>query len=372
MAFCYQVPADMEREMQNAKTKSGTLPPSSESDFLCHSEMKSREELRDWIFLRDVMWEENYKVFTSHAAVKPKAGKSSSTIKMQLKLPQFQLLGTTIISIFSPLVVLLMLASQRIESVMDFSGESSFDDDVPTKRGAAPTLIEMFILSWVSGKSPPAFHSCRDMCPEGSNEIINRAVTRLIWWNGILNPFELSIFISARSSNESNVIYETCLIYLGHIKQIDTIPIIGFRLTLNERREEEHPLSVKLEQFFSSFVFSIHASGYVCLFVLVSRSNCRTTQQLNNHKRIDMEWGEAALGCRITRVHSRYVECDRFYNKLIVRRNSGSPCCLVLPSECKSLVMLEINLSAAKQSRDNNALIDFSFRISSGAKGDGD
>ncbi|CRL02708.1 CLUMA_CG015891, isoform A [Clunio marinus] len=46
---------------------------------------------------------------------------------------------------------LLMLASQRIESVMDFSGESSFDDDVPTKRGAAPTLIEMFILSWVSG-----------------------------------------------------------------------------------------------------------------------------------------------------------------------------------------------------------------------------
>lgn len=46
-----------------------------------------------------------------------------------------------------------MLASQRIESVMDFSGETSYDDDeVPTKRGAAPTLIEWFILSWVSGK----------------------------------------------------------------------------------------------------------------------------------------------------------------------------------------------------------------------------
>lgn len=58
--------------------------------------------------------------------------------------------------IYSP--VLLMLASQRIESVMDFSGESSFDDDLPTKRGAAPTLIELFILSWVSGKSL-TFHS---------------------------------------------------------------------------------------------------------------------------------------------------------------------------------------------------------------------
>lgn len=44
-----------------------------------------------------------------------------------------------------------MLASQRIESVMDFSGEIT-DDELPTKRGAAPTLIEWMILSWVSGK----------------------------------------------------------------------------------------------------------------------------------------------------------------------------------------------------------------------------
>jgi len=44
-----------------------------------------------------------------------------------------------------------MLASQRIESVMDFSGEYD-DQEVPTKRGAAPTLIEWFILSWVGGK----------------------------------------------------------------------------------------------------------------------------------------------------------------------------------------------------------------------------
>lgn len=50
-----------------------------------------------------------------------------------------------------------MLASQRIESVMDFSGESSYDDDLPTKRGAAPTLIELFILSWVSGEPLTSF-----------------------------------------------------------------------------------------------------------------------------------------------------------------------------------------------------------------------
>lgn len=47
-----------------------------------------------------------------------------------------------------------MLASQRIESVMGgfWGAEASYEDDEPSKRGAAPTLIEWFILSWVSGK----------------------------------------------------------------------------------------------------------------------------------------------------------------------------------------------------------------------------
>jgi transient receptor potential cation channel subfamily C member 4 len=48
-----------------------------------------------------------------------------------------------------------MLASQRIESVIDFSNNSTGekeDEEVPTKRGATPTLIELVILSWVSGK----------------------------------------------------------------------------------------------------------------------------------------------------------------------------------------------------------------------------
>lgn len=50
-------------------------------------------------------------------------------------------------------IVFLMLASQRIETVMDFSGEqATLDDELPTKRGAAPTLIEWTILSWVSGE----------------------------------------------------------------------------------------------------------------------------------------------------------------------------------------------------------------------------
>lgn len=52
------------------------------------------------------------------------------------------------------LPVLLMLASQRIETVMDFSGteKATIGDELPTKRGAAPTLIEWTILSWVSGE----------------------------------------------------------------------------------------------------------------------------------------------------------------------------------------------------------------------------
>jgi hypothetical protein len=47
-----------------------------------------------------------------------------------------------------------MLASQRIESVIDFGDEEASINaaPVPEKRGAAPTLIEMFILSWVSGE----------------------------------------------------------------------------------------------------------------------------------------------------------------------------------------------------------------------------
>lgn len=49
---------------------------------------------------------------------------------------------------------MLMLASQRIESVIGgwFWGEESVEVDLPTKRGATPTVIEWLILSWVSGK----------------------------------------------------------------------------------------------------------------------------------------------------------------------------------------------------------------------------
>lgn len=67
-----------------------------------------------------------------------------------------------------------MLASQRIESVMDFSGESSYDDDVPTKRGAAPTLIELFILSWVSGKFHFGQHTQKS--PAGTDNFITRGL----------------------------------------------------------------------------------------------------------------------------------------------------------------------------------------------------
>lgn len=55
---------------------------------------------------------------------------------------------------------MLMLASQRIESVIGgwFWGETPVEDDLPTKRGATPTVIEWLILSWVSGKLYFSFH----------------------------------------------------------------------------------------------------------------------------------------------------------------------------------------------------------------------
>lgn len=56
--------------------------------------------------------------------------------------------------------VLLMLASQRIESVVGnwlwntdaAQNKSSFDSEVPTKRGATPSAIEWMILAWVRTK----------------------------------------------------------------------------------------------------------------------------------------------------------------------------------------------------------------------------
>ncbi|XP_043286178.1 transient receptor potential-gamma protein isoform X2 [Venturia canescens] len=48
---------------------------------------------------------------------------------------------------------MLILASQRIESVIGLwmGQEISEHDPAPTKRGAAPTIVEWFILAWVSG-----------------------------------------------------------------------------------------------------------------------------------------------------------------------------------------------------------------------------
>lgn len=54
----------------------------------------------------------------------------------------------------SSLQVLLMLASQRIETVMGgwfWESSSVPADDMPTKRGSTPTFVEWLILGWVSG-----------------------------------------------------------------------------------------------------------------------------------------------------------------------------------------------------------------------------
>lgn len=53
-------------------------------------------------------------------------------------------------------IVLLMLASQRIESVVGgwFWGEETemYQVEAPTKRGVTPSAVEWLILAWVSGK----------------------------------------------------------------------------------------------------------------------------------------------------------------------------------------------------------------------------
>ena len=48
---------------------------------------------------------------------------------------------------------MLILASQRIESVIGLwmGQDISEHEPAPTKRGAAPTIVEWFILAWVSG-----------------------------------------------------------------------------------------------------------------------------------------------------------------------------------------------------------------------------
>jgi transient receptor potential cation channel subfamily C len=55
--------------------------------------------------------------------------------------------------------VLLILASQRIESVIgDWFGDEDQRQhppgpiDVSTKRGAPPSIVECFILAWVCGQ----------------------------------------------------------------------------------------------------------------------------------------------------------------------------------------------------------------------------
>lgn len=123
-----------------------------------------------------------------------------------------------------------------------------------------------------------------------------------------------------KTSRVANVNCLTFLIYLGRIKQIDLFIVIGFPLTLDRDGK-----SSMINNFLFSSSFSFRN---VCLFMLALRSNCRTTQWLN-YQRIDMEWGEAVVGCWITRVHTRYVECDRFYNKFVVRCDGGTPGCFL-------------------------------------------
>ena len=59
--------------------------------------------------------------------------------------------------LFISFSVLLILASQRIEGVLTEWLQTDwlkyyFADDVTTKRGSMPSLVEWAILAWVAGK----------------------------------------------------------------------------------------------------------------------------------------------------------------------------------------------------------------------------
>lgn len=110
--------------------------------------------------------------------------------------------------------------------------------------------------------------------------------------------------------------------------------------------------------------------GYICLFMLVSRSNNRNTTHIHimielSLSRIDMERSKTALGCWITGVHTWYVECDRFYNKFIVRCYRRTSCCFLFSSEsltferqqCISFHLLLISPPNLGAKRDGNQSI---------------
>lgn len=50
---------------------------------------------------------------------------------------------------------MLILASQRIETVIGgwlWGDTGPEKEDIPTKRGSPPSIVEWFILAWVSGE----------------------------------------------------------------------------------------------------------------------------------------------------------------------------------------------------------------------------
>lgn len=65
------------------------------------------------------------------------------------------------LEIFLQLSVLLILASQRIETLMGkffFEDTTPDNDNGPIKRGELPSIIECFILAWVFGEYYLKFH----------------------------------------------------------------------------------------------------------------------------------------------------------------------------------------------------------------------
>lgn len=113
--------------------------------------------------------------------------------------------------------------------------------------------------------------------------------------------------------------------------------VIGFLLTWDRRGVKQNKwTSIQLFSPISHFISNMFV--FPCSLLLPLWIHSMGTQIHNttielSHHRIDLEWGEAALGRGITGVCSRYVECDRFYNKFAVRCYGRSSCRFLLPSK---------------------------------------
>ncbi|KAG5676185.1 hypothetical protein PVAND_006034 [Polypedilum vanderplanki] len=119
-----------------------------------------------------------------------------------------------------------MLASQRIESVIDFSNDDNKNlnkSEELTKRGAAPTFIEWMILSWVSGL---IWSEVKQLWDVGLKEYVHDM------WN-VIDFITNSLYVATVALRVSHTIkmhqnqlsiFSYCSLYLQVQKELELYP----------------------------------------------------------------------------------------------------------------------------------------------------